>query len=152
MPSDSEEESSLDGEATVHARAGSTWMSFWSARKPFEAGGAFYSRAYLRETVPVVLFILARHGTDPETAIVRAVNDTKDNDTVAAIVGAAVGAMHGEDALPRRWRDGLLGRTSSDDDGRMFELLDRAQAVFGPPWRDRGMARTSQKESTTPPQ
>ncbi len=117
-----------------------------------EAGDAFYSGAYLRETVPVVLFILARHGTDPETAIVRAVNDTKDNDTVAAIVGAAVGAMHGEDALPRRWRDGLLGRTSSDDDGRMFELLDRAQAVFGPPWRDRGMARTSQKESTTPPQ
>ena len=51
---------------------------------------------------------------------VRAVNDTKDkdNDTVAAIVGAAVGAMHGEDVLPHRWRTGLCGRTGAADDGR----------------------------------
>jgi ADP-ribosylglycohydrolase len=43
--------------------------------------------------VPTVIYILMRHGHDPEEAIVRAVNDTKDNDTVAAIVGAAVGAL-----------------------------------------------------------
>ncbi len=63
---------------------------------------------------------------DPEEAIVRAVNDTRDNDTVAAIVGAAVGALHGAEALPKRWRDGLLGRTGADDDRRVFELMDRA--------------------------
>ena len=40
----------------------------------------------------------------------RSVNDTKDNDTIAAIVGAAVGALHGESAIPQVWRDGLLGR------------------------------------------
>lgn len=38
-----------------------------------------YSGAYLLETVPSVLHILAGHGHDPEAAIVRAVNDTKDN-------------------------------------------------------------------------
>ena len=81
--------------------------------------------------MPTALFILARHGADPEAAIVRAVNDTKDNDTIAAIVGAAVGALHGEDALPRRWRDGLLGRTAAADDGRVFELLARAEKRFG---------------------
>ena len=102
-----------------------------------QAGNAWYSGAYLLETLPTVLFILARHGDDPEEAIVRAVNDSKDNDTVAAIVGAAVGAMHGEDALPRRWRDGLLGRTAADDDGRIFELLDRAETQFS--YQDSGL-------------
>ena len=96
-----------------------------------QAGNTWYSGAYLLETVPTVLFVLSRHGDDPEEAIVRAVNDTKDNDTVAAIVGAAVGALHGENALPSRWREGLLGRTTANDDGRVFELLDRAESVFG---------------------
>lgn len=35
-----------------------------------------------------------------EEAIIQTVNDTHDNDTIAAIVGAAVGALHGEGALP----------------------------------------------------
>ena len=95
-----------------------------------QASRVWYSGAYLLETVPTVLFILARYADDPEEAIVRAVNDTKDNDTVAAIVGAAVGALHGEDALPRCWREGLLGRTTASDDGRVSELLDRAEEVF----------------------
>jgi len=87
----------------------------------------WYSGAFLLETMPSVLYILERHGSDPEEAIVRAVNDTRDNDTIAAVVGAAVGALHGRDALPRRWRDGLLGRSGADDDGRVFELIERAR-------------------------
>jgi ADP-ribosylglycohydrolase len=99
----------------------------WSTRAACER---FHSGAYLVETVPCVLIILARHGADPEEAIVRAVNDTKDNDTTAAIVGAAVGMLHGAEALPPRWRAGLTGRTTSDDDGRMFELIAAAKARF----------------------
>jgi ADP-ribosyl-[dinitrogen reductase] hydrolase len=82
----------------------------------------WYSGAFLLETVPSVLFILERRGNDPEEAIVRAVNDTRDNDTVAAIVGAAVGALHGPEMLPARWRTNLLGRMGADDDGRLFDL------------------------------
>ena len=82
------------------------------------------SGAYLLETVPSVLYILARHGADPAEAIRRAVNDTRDNDTVAAIVGAAVGAMHGEEALPAEWHRDLLGRTRESDDGALHQLLD----------------------------
>ena len=52
------------------------------------------------------------------------------NDTIAAIVGAAVGALHGEDALPARWRQGLLGRTREADDGRVFDLLDQSEIQF----------------------
>lgn len=91
-----------------------------------EACDYWYSGAYLLETVPSVLYILARHGHDPEEAIVRAVNDTRDNDTVGAIVGAAVGALHGASALPGRWRENLLGRTGADDDDRVFDLIDQA--------------------------
>ena len=54
-------------------------------------------------------------------------NDCYDNDTVAAIVGAAVGALHGKDAIPARWQQGLLGRTMQSDDGRIFELIAAAQ-------------------------
>ena len=64
-----------------------------------------------------------------EEAIVGAVNDTNDNDTIAAIVGAAVGALHGKRAIPERWLKNLLGRTSYTDDGRVFELLRKARGI-----------------------
>jgi len=80
------------------------------------------SGAYLMETIPSVIYILETYGSDPEQVIVRAVNEIWDNDTVAAIVGAAVGALHGKTALPQRWLDGLLGRTGANDDGKTFAL------------------------------
>ena len=73
-----------------------------------------------------MLWILARHAHDPEEAIVRAINDTQDNDTIATLVGAAVGALHGKDALPAAWQHGLLGRTTANDNGRVFRLIEEA--------------------------
>jgi ADP-ribosylglycohydrolase len=90
----------------------------------------WYSGAYLPETVPSALYILIQHAGDPEEAIVRAVNDTKDNDTVGAIVGAVVGALHGASALPQRWRTGLLGRLGSDDDGHVQTIIERLRAQW----------------------
>jgi ADP-ribosylglycohydrolase len=55
------------------------------------------------------------------------VNDTKDNDSI----GAVVGALHGEKRLPDRWKRGLLGRTQESDDGRIFEIIDEAIQRFG---------------------
>jgi ADP-ribosylglycohydrolase len=100
-----------------------------SAREGCDRWG---SGAYLLETMPSALFILARYASDPEAAIVRAVNDTWDNDTIAAIVGAAVGALHGRRSLPDRWIAGLLGRTRDADDGRVFDLIAEARAQFSP--------------------
>ncbi len=88
------------------------------------------SGASLFETVPSVLYILATHAGNAEEAIIRAVNDTKDNDTIAAIVGAAVGALHGLKNIPDRWIDGLTGRTRSNDDGEVFKLMFRAKEAF----------------------
>ena len=96
-----------------------------------EACSNWHSGAYLLETVPTVLFILAKHAGDPEAAILSALNETKDNDTIAAIVGAAVGALHGRSKIPQRWIDGLSGRTGANDDGHLFELIDQAAERFG---------------------
>lgn len=95
-----------------------------------DACDSWHSGAYLMETVPSVLYILMKYGGDPEEAIVRAVNDTYDNDTVAAVVGAAVGALHGRSALPERWLAKLSGRTTDSDDGKVFQILDEAAGVW----------------------
>ncbi|HEY3353860.1 MAG TPA: ADP-ribosylglycohydrolase family protein [Polyangia bacterium] len=131
----------LEGDVALEARPGArpyrgpAWRHVdTEVRRALAAGvptvaacDSWYSGAFLLETIPSVLYIVARHGHDPEEALVRAVNDTCDNDTVAAIVGALVGALHGAARLPRRWRAGLLGRTGADDDGRVFELIDAAR-------------------------
>jgi ADP-ribosylglycohydrolase len=95
-----------------------------------EACNEWGSGANLFETVPSVLYILALHGQNGEESIIRAVNDTKDNDSVAAIVGAAVGALHGSNGIPDRWIKGLTGRTRSDNDGEVFKLISMAQQKF----------------------
>ena len=105
-----------------------------------EAQETWYSGAYLLETIPTVLMILARHGDDPREAILAAVNDTRDNDTIAVIVGAAVGALHGAESLPEEWRDAWLGRTDADDDGRYHLLVEETLGRWVYP-RRRGTPR-----------
>lgn len=68
---------------------------------------------------------------NPEMAIIRAVNNTRDNDSAAAIVGAAVDALHGRAALPDRWLRGMSRRTPATDDGRMFTVLAEAREILG---------------------
>ncbi len=95
-----------------------------------EACSWWGSGASLFETVPSVLYILATHSENAEEAIIRAVNDTKDNDTIAAVVGAAVGALHGLKGIPDRWIAGLTGRTRGSDDGNIFKLILKAKRAF----------------------
>jgi ADP-ribosyl-[dinitrogen reductase] hydrolase len=136
----------IEGENVLKPRGGPLvgewWGPLWqfvqhyvpqqAERTVLEASELWYSGSYLLETVPTVLHILMRHAGDLEEAIIRAVNDTKDNDSIAAIVGAAVGALHGSARLPDRWKQGLLGRTQESDDGRIFELIDQSIRRFGP--------------------
>ncbi|NES20100.1 MAG: ADP-ribosylglycohydrolase, partial [Symploca sp. SIO3E6] len=96
-----------------------------------QACNRWYSGAYLLETVPSVIYILMKHGDNLEEAMVRAVNDTKDNDTIAAIVGTAVGALYGKAQIPVRWLDNLSGRTGLNDDGKMLEILAESGKLWG---------------------
>jgi len=45
---------------------------------------------------------------DYEDGVKRAVRLGKDTDTMAAIVGAILGARHGEESIPEPWREGLI--------------------------------------------
>ncbi len=67
----------------------------------------FGSRADCVQTVPACLYVLMCHADSFESAIIAAVNDTKDNDTVAAIIGALLGALHGRQAIRPKWVDGI---------------------------------------------
>lgn len=97
-----------------------------------EACNWWGSGSNLFETVPTVLYILAKHAENAEEAIIRAVNDTKDNDTIASIVGAAIGALHGVKGIPDRWIHRLTGRTRAgvNDSGEVFKLILSSKKAF----------------------
>jgi len=96
-----------------------------------EACGSWGSGGHLFETVPSVLHILATHADEPEEAIIRAVNDTQDNDSIASIVGAVIGALHGLGNIPERWVKHLNGRIrDGGGGGQVFRLLTHSKHVF----------------------
>jgi ADP-ribosylglycohydrolase len=97
-----------------------------------DACNQWHSGAFLLETVPSMLYILMARGNDPEEAIVRAVNDTRDNDTIAAIVGAAMGALYGREGLPHRWIVHLPQQTAEQETQRIFTLLADARRRWCP--------------------
>ncbi len=53
-------------------------------------------------------FYQALHAPDVETGVVETVMRGGDTDTTAAIAGALLGAIHGRDAVPARWRRAIL--------------------------------------------
>lgn len=57
------------------------------------------------EAIPCVLWIVSTGYQDPEQCLIRAVNMGGDTDTVAAMVGDIVGALHGQKWIPHRWYD-----------------------------------------------
>lgn len=94
-----------------------------------EAGARLGSGVSSAESVPAALFIFLRYGADPEEALVRAVALGGDTDTIAAMVGALCGALHGAEAFPRRWYEGLEnGRDGRDEIVAVAERLARVRA------------------------
>jgi ADP-ribosylglycohydrolase len=88
-----------------------------------DACASFKSTSYLMETIPSILYILMKHADCLEEAIVRAVNDTIDNGTIAACVGAAVGALHGKKTIPESWLSQLSGRTTLAETGSTLQKI-----------------------------
>lgn len=88
------------------------------------------SGAYLLETLSFAVYVLCNYSYDPEESMVKAVTYSKDSDTIGAIVGSAIGALHGAEAFPHRWIKNLTGRLSYRDDGRVFKLLNKTKILF----------------------
>jgi len=101
-----------------------------------ELSNSIGSGAYLLETIPITLYILATRAHNPVLALSDAVTYTKDSDTIGAIVGYIVGALHGvrgfpeylvkpllREKLPRKYLELLISceeilkKGSVEDDG-----------------------------------
>ena len=76
----------------------------------------FGSAADCLQTIPAVLYVLMNHADNYESAVIAAVNDTKDNDTIASIVGAILGALHGRAVIPERWIEGITSSSIAGSD------------------------------------
>jgi ADP-ribosyl-[dinitrogen reductase] hydrolase len=66
-----------------------------------DAGKALGNTGFIIHTAALTTFCFVRFGNDPEAAITAAVRAGGDTDSHAAIVGAWMGAKHGEGALPK---------------------------------------------------
>jgi ADP-ribosylglycohydrolase len=70
---------------------------------------------YNESAVPAVLYLLLRHGDEPETALIENTMAGGDNVHRGAVLGALLGYAHGHAAWPARWREGLLRRMPTQD-------------------------------------
>lgn len=73
---------------------------------------------------PPALWAALRYIDDPEEAIIQAVNLGGDTDTIGAMTGALVGALHGNQWFPERW----YGQLENQRNGR-DELVSAAEQL-----------------------
>jgi ADP-ribosylglycohydrolase len=92
------------------------WRRGMSVRDACSLAG-FGSGADCLQSVPAILYILLHHADSFESAVIAAVNDTKDNDTIASVIGAMLGALHGRRAIRQKWLDGITSHSLGDPRG-----------------------------------
>ncbi len=84
-------------------------------RDTLEAARVCGTSGFVVHTVAFASYCFARHGDDPMRALTEAVGAGGDADSIAAILGAWLGALHGASALPMplidRIHDGPFGPT-----------------------------------------
>ncbi|MCK4835606.1 MAG: ADP-ribosylglycohydrolase family protein [Candidatus Aminicenantes bacterium] len=59
------------------------------------------------EAVVCTLLATIKYHKDPENAVIQAVNWGGDCDTIGAMTGAQMGALHGREWIPQRWLDNI---------------------------------------------
>ncbi len=59
------------------------------------------------EAVAAALWAFIQYGKTPENCVIRAVGFGGDTDTIGAMTGALVGALHGYSWIPERWYDNI---------------------------------------------
>jgi len=71
-------------------------------------GGLYSPACYIQDSFPSVLYLAARYAHDFEAALIANTNAGGDNCHRGSVLGALLGAWLGFDAIPLRWRQGLL--------------------------------------------
>lgn len=81
--------------------------------------------SYCLEAFSLALFIFLRFHTNPEEAIVHAANSYGyyggDTDSIALLTAAMVGAYHGDESIPEKWKEKLINYSS---------IIDNAQKLY----------------------
>ncbi|SHI58665.1 ADP-ribosylglycohydrolase [Malonomonas rubra DSM 5091] len=76
---------------------------------------------------PAALWAALRYIDNPQAAIVQAVNLGGDTDTIGAMTGALVGALHGDEWIPRSWFDQLENGGNGRDE--LIAVAERLAAI-----------------------
>lgn len=71
------------------------------------ARNVFSTACYVEQSLPLTLYLAWKYQDDPEQALVVNTNLGGDNCHRGVVLGALLGALHGEQAWLRRWSDGL---------------------------------------------
>jgi ADP-ribosylglycohydrolase len=71
-------------------------------------GGLYSPACYIEDSFPSVLYLAARYAHDFEGALIANTNAGGDNCHRGSVLGALLGAWLGFEAIPLRWRQGLL--------------------------------------------
>ncbi|HKI50883.1 MAG TPA: ADP-ribosylglycohydrolase family protein [Geothermobacteraceae bacterium] len=77
------------------------------------------------DSVPFAIYLALRFAAEPLAGLLAAVNAGGDTDTVAAMSGAILGALHGDHAFPEAW----LGRLESGENG-LEGVLELAGGLY----------------------
>ena len=84
-------------------------------------GNTFQIKAV--EAVPCALWIICISYREPEECLIRGVNMGGDADTVAAMIGDVVGALHGRKWIPARWYEHIEANSEENlGRGRDFAI------------------------------
>jgi ADP-ribosyl-[dinitrogen reductase] hydrolase len=83
----------------------------------------FSTACYIEDSFPWLLFLAYKHGDSPEEALVQNVMAGGENCHRGAALGALLGAAHGAEAFPARWREGLFEAKAIADEADAFAGL-----------------------------
>jgi poly(ADP-ribose) glycohydrolase ARH3 len=67
------------------------------------------------EAVSCALLAAVKYHSTPEEAVIKSVNFGGDTDTIGAMTGAQLGALHGKDWIPKRWLNNIENKTYGRD-------------------------------------
>lgn len=107
------ERMSPDCELLKNALTAARTLAFEHAPVPV-AAQKLGTSGYVIHTVPFALFCFLRFGETPLVALQEAISAGGDTDSIAAILGGWIGALHGEEGLP----EDLTGKLAGGPFGR----------------------------------
>jgi ADP-ribosylglycohydrolase len=86
----------------------------WAGRDDYEVIGRILSPAcYVQDSVPAVLYLARKYADQPEEGLIINTMLGGENCHRGMVLGALLGAAHGRQGWPKRWREGLLYRPHS---------------------------------------